>query len=167
LKLNFMVVCSITIECILGKITAAIELFIPLKGKCMQKTRQVVLLIVVGILFLTGCSSSGTGDGAAQAIEQYLKALVNRDQNQMIAASCADWESQAKMEFDSFAAVKLNMQDLKCQVSRQANPFTLVTCTGSIVANYGAEDLKIDIAGRTYRAIQEGGDWRMCGYDKS
>ena len=124
---------------------------------------KAVVLVGLVASFLAACNP-GTGQGASQAVETYLQALVARDQNKMIAASCASWESQAKVEYDSFAAVKLNLDHLQCQVSGQDDPFTLVTCTGSIIANYGAEDLKIDVAGRTYQAVQEGGEWRMCGY---
>ena len=33
-----------------------------------------------------------------------------------------------------------------------------------IIANYGAEDLEIDVAEQAYRTVQEGGQWRVCGY---
>jgi len=121
----------------------------------------------MGVLLLsslTGCNGANQSKGAAAAIESYLQALVARDLNQMTNASCAAWESQAKVEFDSFAAVKLELKDLACKEVGQDNDFTLVSCTGSIIANYGAEDLEIDIAERAYKTIQEGGEWRMCGY---
>jgi len=112
-------------------------------------------------LFLAGCSSSGS---AADAVTGYLEALVARDHNRMSNLSCAAWEPQAKLEYDSFAAVKLNAKNLECKQTGQDQDYTLVTCTGTIIANYGAEDLQIDVAGRTYQVVQEGGEWRMCGY---
>jgi hypothetical protein len=112
-------------------------------------------------VFLLGCSPAGS---AADAVTGYLEALVARDLNRMTNLSCAAWEPQARLEFDSFAAVKLNTQDLGCKQVGQDQNYTLVTCTGSIIANYGAEDLQIDVAGRTYQVVQEGSEWRMCGY---
>ena len=112
---------------------------------------------------LAACSAAGS-NSAPKAVENYLQALVAGDVNQMISASCADWEAQARIEFDSFAAVKLTLEGLRCEETGKADPFTLVTCQGSIIANYGAEDLQIDVADRPFQVIQEGGTWRMCGY---
>ena len=89
---------------------------------------------------------------------------MERNANQVSLLSCKDWEPQARLEFDSFAAVKLALKDPQCQPPGQDGNYTLVTCTGSITANYGAEDLQIDVAGRIFQVVNEGGEWRMCGY---
>jgi hypothetical protein len=112
----------------------------------------------------SACNNDEQKNSASAAVEKYLQALVERDFNKMVNACCADWESQAKVEFDSFSAVKLELRDLSCKEIGQQGGFTIIACDGSIIANYGAEDLDINIADRTYRAIQEGGEWRMCGY---
>lgn len=125
--------------------------------------RDTIWVLVIAIL-LGGCSSTGNAGGAAGAVERYLQALASRDLNQMISASCADWEAQARLEYDSFAAVKLELKDLSCQATGQEQPYTLVACSGTIIANYGAEDLQIDVADQIFRVIQEGGEWRVCGY---
>ena len=122
------------------------------------------LAILLILLSLDGCVEATRQTGARQGVERYLKSLVERDRSLLASSSCADWEAQANVEFDSFAAVKLELKDLTCQETGQASPYSLVSCSGSIVANYGAEQLEIDVADRTYLAIEEGGDWRMCGY---
>lgn len=127
----------------------------------MQK--QVILMLVVIGMILAGCQSAPV-DGPSKAVESYLQALVARDQNAMTTATCADWEANALNEFNSFNAVKLTLESLACQEIHQDNSYRLVTCTGQIIANYGAEDLQIDVAGRTYKVLEEGGRWRMCGY---
>ena len=132
----------------------------------MLKIPPFFRLALVGLLILAGCSSANKSSGAASAVEGYLQALVAKDANQMINLSCADWEGQAKVEFDSFAAVNLTLEDLKCQDAGQQGNTTLVTCMGKLIASYGTEDLQIDVAERTYQAIEEGGDWRMCGYSQ-
>ena len=33
-----------------------------------------------------------------------------------------------------------------------------------IVANYGNEVLELDLSERSYQVVEEGGEWRMCGY---
>jgi phosphoserine phosphatase len=123
--------------------------------------RTLILLIFMSILV----AACGGGAGKPeQAVEAYLNALVGRDENATVAASCAAWEEQARQEFNSFSAVKLEMQEVACTQSGTDGDTALVTCTGKIIANYGAEDLQIDVAERTYAVIQEGGAWRMCGY---
>ncbi|MFM8320407.1 MAG: hypothetical protein ACKOC5_05775 [Chloroflexota bacterium] len=130
----------------------------------MHKPARLLLFFLTLALLpaLSGCRSADPA-AAPQAIEQYLNALVARDQNAMIAASCAAWEAQARQEFDSFAAVKLELKDLACQAGEQDGETMLVNCQGEIVANYGAENLSISLE-RTYQALNEGGEWRMCGY---
>lgn len=125
---------------------------------------RISLIASILLIILVACNSAAQTTDPAKAVEGYLAALVERDLNQMINRSCADWEAQARVEYDSFAAVKLNLQDLQCQTSGQEGEYTLIACTGSIIANYGAEDLQIDVANQTYRVRQEGGEWRMCGY---
>ncbi len=131
----------------------------------MQKTVfRLALAALLLALVCTGCSQAEQANDAPAAVESYLQALVKQDLNLMIAASCADWEAQAKVEHDSFAAVKLELQDLSCEEVGSDGELKLISCTGSIIANYGAEDLEIDIADRTYQVKSEGGVWRMCGY---
>ncbi len=132
----------------------------------MRNTRWTILgLAVAGVLILTACRGSATPtSGAAKAVEDYLQALVARDVNTMIDLACLNWEQQARLDYNAFNAVKLEMKDLSCQESGKEGDFTLVTCSGAIVANYGAEDMSIDVAERSYQAIEENGQWRMCGY---
>ncbi len=90
--------------------------------------------------------------------------MVDRDLNKVVALSCSAWEQQARTEFNSFSAVTLKLDQVACQATGASGQSVQVNCSGSIIANYGAEDLTIDIANRTYQAVNEGGDWRMCGY---
>ena len=129
--------------------------------------RPILGITLIGlsiIILLTGCSGQKNSQDAPGAVQAYLKALTDKDQNQMINLSCAAWEAQAKQEYDSFAAVKLTLQDVSCKQSGQDASYTLVTCQGSILASYGTEDLKLELADRVFRAVQERGEWRMCGY---
>ena len=116
------------------------------------------------IVLLSSCTPE-TSEDAPSAVIGYLESLVAMDENRMIHYSCGAWEEQARLEHKSFAAVKANLESPDCQLSGETNGFTLVKCTGKIIANYGAEDLEIDLAERTYRVIQEAGEWRMCGYE--
>ncbi len=132
----------------------------------MLKPRTLLpLLVLLLAILLAGCSG-GTDNktAAAAAVQAYWQAMVDRDLNKVVASSCAAWEAQARTEFNSFSAVQLKLDNVTCQASGGSDDTLQVTCTGSILANYGAEDQTIDIANRTYRVVSEGGDWRMCGY---
>jgi hypothetical protein len=129
----------------------------------MPKFNTVIGLLIITLL--SACGTSSSGQAASAAVESYWQAMVDRDENKVIELSCAAWEPQARTEFNSFSAVKLKLQNVACQAPGGASgPSVQVTCTGVILANYGAEDLTIDIANRTYQAVNEGGQWRMCGY---
>jgi hypothetical protein len=114
-------------------------------------------------VMLAGCAASASAN-PAQAVESYIKALVARDVNQVVNASCAAWEGDARQEFRAFDAVTVTLENLSCQVSSQEDQSAVVSCTGKIVANYGDEVLEINLADRDYHVLHEGGEWRMCGY---
>jgi len=116
------------------------------------------------LVFLSSCSGSETTNAPPAAIEGYLNALVEKDLNQMISHSCAAWEAQAKLEFDSFTAVKATWEDSGCNEAGQEDQNILVNCKGVIIASYGAEDLEIELGKRVFVAVNEAGEWRMCGY---
>lgn len=82
----------------------------------------------------------------------------------MIAFSCAEWEAKAREEYNAFAAVNLSLESLSCRQTGEDGEDALIACSGKIIANYGSEDLEIDVAERTYRVVQEGSEWRMCGF---
>ena len=87
-----------------------------------------------------------------------------KDANRLANLSCAAWEAEAKNELDSFGAVSARLEEPSCQISGEDGEYTLVSCTGKIIADYNGENLEINLGDRTYKAINEGGDWRMCGY---
>ena len=90
--------------------------------------------------------------------------LAEGNVDQMISLSCADWEQNARLEFDAFAGVQTELGDLQCTSSGKDGDVTLVTCTGEILATYGNEQQNFDLGGIDYRVVQEAGEWRMCGY---
>ena len=127
---------------------------------------KVRLILIYGILLaiLQASCSGGSGPSAAAAVQAYWQAMVDRDLNKVVELSCADWEAQARTEFNSFSAVKLELDNVACSAASQSGDTVQVSCSGGIIANYGAENLTIDIANRAYRVLNEGGEWRMCGY---
>ena len=40
----------------------------------------------------------------------------------------------------------------------------VVSCEGNIIATYSGEDAPFPLNARQYLSVEEGGEWRMCGY---
>ena len=119
---------------------------------------------LVFIFLLAGCSQQSQSGGAVKAVEAYIQALVAKDRNQVSNLSCSTWEEQGLLEVDSLEVVDTTLDNLGCQETGTDGEDTLVSCTGKIVMSYNGENQEIDLSTKTYRAIQAGGDWRMCGY---
>lgn len=118
-------------------------------------------VVVIGVLSLAACAGRNS---APQVVQGYLEALVAGDAVRAINLSCAAWEEQARTEAASSEAVDVRLEDVTCSQAGVSGPYTLVSCRGRILAIYGGEQQELALEGRTYRALQEGGDWKMCGY---
>ena len=116
-------------------------------------------------LGLTSCTSpNSTNESAAAGIENYLKALALKNANDLIQASCAEWEEQASVELDSFELVETRLEGLSCQVTGADGEIRLVNCQGKILTSYQGENQEVDLSKNTYMSVQEDGIWKMCGY---
>jgi hypothetical protein len=138
----------------------------PILGKLERTEEEVLRLrrIVLLVFALNLISACGGGPSPSTAVEKYLESLIAGDQVGAVNASCADWEAQARAEAASFDSVEARLEGVSCSVSGEDGNISLVDCQGVIIATYGAEDTELPLEGRSYQIIQEGGDWRMCGY---
>lgn len=125
-----------------------------------------IWLVLILLLALTACGQAGSGteSGAAQAVENYYKALEAGDDEQMAQLACASWEEQALLEFDSFQGVEIVLEDFGCTATGQEGDTAQVKCTGQIAASYGNEQMEFPLSERVHQVQREGGDWRVCGY---
>jgi hypothetical protein len=125
-----------------------------------MRHKKIIFGVLISALFLlSACKSSGPD----QAVAAFWQALVAKDSAQVSSLSCAAYEPEAQTTLESFNAVETKLKDLSCTVVSQEGETAVISCSGSIVATYGAEDMTIDLSARTYTAKKEGGDWRMCG----
>jgi hypothetical protein len=123
-----------------------------------------ILLAIALVWLLAGCSPAADSSGAAEVVEAYYQALADENADQMRSLSCAAWEENAQLEFDAFAGVETELDSFVCEVSGTDGEFTLVECSGKIVATYGNEKQDFDLGDVTYKSLVEAGEWRMCGY---
>ena len=122
------------------------------------------VLALLGLMACQSSTSNADPAGAPKVIEQYLQARAKADVNQMIALSCAAWESQAKVEASSFQSLKAEIEGMTCSVSSNTGNTAFVACQGKIKTTYNGESKERDLAQQQFKLAQEGGDWRMCGY---
>ncbi len=133
----------------------------------MNRRKVLLASFVAATVLLMACQSSASSTdpaGAPKVVEQYLQARVKADVNQMIALSCAAWESQAKVEASTFQSLKAEIEGMTCSVSESNGSSAFVACQGKIKTTYNGESKERDLAQQQFKLAHEGGDWRMCGY---
>ena len=118
-----------------------------------------ILSLALFTFLLTACASPSSG--GADAVENYLSALIAKDADAVINASCLEWESGAQADIDSFLTVEASFtDDFVCQDTGSEQ----VECSGAILFTYGDEVQELSLEGTVYRVVEEAGEWRMCGY---
>jgi hypothetical protein len=126
------------------------------------RIRFLIVFMLFAILPLSACASSDD-NAAAKAVEDYLTALVAKDENRLTTLSCGEWEEDALLELDSFQAVSARLEGLACEQTGKDGDTALVLCNGKIIATYNEEDQELDLSVRTYQVVQDGGEWLVCG----
>ncbi len=111
----------------------------------------------------TASTATPSASPAAKAVEDFWRAIVSKDVNQVSILSCKDWEPNAVQLLDSFQAVEVRLDSIACAQTGTSNGSAQVQCTGKIITTYNNEDSEIDLSGRTYLVTQSGGDWLVCG----
>ena len=123
---------------------------------CMKNWSLLLLLI------LAACG--GSSSSPEKAVEDYFRALVDKDATKAVTVSCAAWESSARTDVDTFAMYPATLENMACRAAGTDGDYRLVACTGKATLDYNGEITEINLADRTYKVLREGGEWRMCGY---
>ena len=129
----------------------------------MRKFSLIMLIVLFTTMFLTACAAGGEKNAAAKAVQDYLNALVSKDENRLVTLSCKDWEDSALLEMDSFQAVTARLDGLACAQTGTDGNTALVVCQGKIISTYNNEDQELELSVRTYQVVQQGGEWLVCG----
>jgi hypothetical protein len=124
--------------------------------------KKLTLFLLLFSIVLVGCTDSSQ-DEPGKIVEAYWQALVAKDDARLSSLSCAAFEQEALTTLESFRAVEVVAQDISCSSTPKDDTSASVTCSGTLVASYGAEDLVIDLSQRNYAAVKEGSEWLMCG----
>ena len=129
----------------------------------MTKKRNTIVAngVLAATLLLAACAAAST---PTQQIETYLRARASSNVNQMVSLSCGAWEAQARIEASSFKALNARVEGLTCQVAGTEGTATFVGCAGKIITSYNGESREVNLADKQFKTVNEGGEWRMCGY---
>lgn len=125
--------------------------------------RFIYFVVCLFILIGSACGTKTEKSGPVTAAELYQQAFAAKDADKVSIYSCADWEVQALMEMDSFQAVDTKLEGLACAETGNDGDAVLVNCQGKIKTTYGEEQREFDLSPRTWRMVQEGGEWLVCG----
>jgi hypothetical protein len=127
--------------------------------------KGLLILISLLVLLLTACSGVVSSNSSPSlVVESYIKGLVAKDDISLSTLSCSDWEPNALMELDSLQAVEVRLEGLTCENTGTDGEYSLVNCQGYIVATYDGEDQNIDLSTRTYKVVDQSGEFLVCGY---
>ena len=94
-----------------------------------QKHNIYLLIIILTGLLAGACPLVVQAMDPAEAVQTFLQALAERDLNRVIRRLLRRVGSAARLEFNSFTAVKLALEDIACQPSGQDGEFTRVKRT--------------------------------------
>jgi len=128
----------------------------------MNPPKKILLVLCVISILLAACGQKRAQ--AVSSIESYLTSLVEKKADTLSTCTCSAWEEQALIELSSFGNVGTALRDMQCQEAGSDGGYTLVQCRGKIVADYNGEQQEFALDRRIFRAVLEGGEWRMCGY---
>jgi len=112
--------------------------------------------------FLTACG--GREHPAAAAMEAFVQALGDKNEAQYMTLTCAEYELDALLEYDSFGLVKTHIESLDCQAVSVDGDTAEVNCLGDLVATYSNENRTFDLSERHYQVVRQDGLWLVCGY---
>lgn len=105
-----------------------------------------------------------TKSGAVTAVENYLTLLVNKDETNFALSLCPAYEGDGMREFRSFGAVDASLKDVVCAEDGSDGETVFVLCTGTIELVYQGEETRgLDLSREVYRAVQDDGEWKVCG----
>lgn len=120
------------------------------------------IFVLILVCCLSACTPTQTP--ASQAVEDYLQTLSDKDEQGLLTRICPAYEFDALVEFDALAQVQTKLKDVSCQQIESNAEGAKVTCTGSIISNYGSEIFNYDLTGRMYDVVPDGENWLICGY---
>ena len=131
----------------------------------MRLEKKILLIAIVWLMLgiiLAGCS--GDQALAAESVETFFQAILEKDEALFRSAIYSDYESVAMMDFTSFAIVDTRIDNFSCVAEGETDGQVSVRCQGNLQANFGNEMRSFDLSSRIYQVVEENGQWQVCGH---
>lgn len=120
------------------------------------------MVLAFGLVFIIAACGAEKHP-AARAVEDFIQALVDKDETRYISLTCGDYEADALLMYDAFSLVQTRLENLDCQAIEIVGDSASVACQGKIIASYSNEDQEFELSQNRYQVIQQGGEWLVCG----
>jgi hypothetical protein len=131
----------------------------------LNRQKLIDTAILISFL-LVSCGSVQTGNSPVQVetLNQYIRALTEKNEAAYTRLICPSWESEALLEFDAYKGVQTRPGDMNCRLLNSKDSEANVNCQGKILLSYGTEQNELDLSSRIYRLTKSGDDWQVCGF---
>jgi hypothetical protein len=128
----------------------------------MKLSKKIFLVLFV--FLLAACQREFTP--AEQAVQNYLQALVDKDESGMMSMICSSYEMDALLELDSYGLFDTRLRGVSCREVNSTETEAKVICEGNIEADYVGGTAPFGLSERTYSVVNEKGSWLVCGYTR-
>ena len=101
-------------------------------------SRKMTIVAIFILLVLSACTQASS---PADVVEQYLAALVAKDDIKAVSLSCVAWEANARADGASFEGVEVTLEEAACTIKSEDGQSAVVSCTGRFRFSYaGGEE---------------------------
>jgi hypothetical protein len=134
-----------------------------------MKSARLFVLMLVGIVLVTGCAA----DGPSRATKQWYEALATGDGATALSLTCQQYQSQVQMAGFLTAGLGLlsgvdtgtatsNMSGLKFTTTSQNGDTAAVHVEGEVIISLLGAAMPEEV-NSTLTLIREDGKWKVCG----
>lgn len=118
---------------------------------------KVFFLLLLSLGVLVACADEGD---PAETTENYLRALADRDVDELLSLTCAEQDPQVQLRVDSFPA-GATISDMTCTRDDDRDSSAVVSCDGNFVWTYDGQDNQRPLG--NWQLSKEDDEWRVCG----
>lgn len=135
----------------------------PIKKISLSKKTFPILIMCLSLAaVLAGCS--GAEIEAAQSVETFFQAILEKDEPLFQSTLCDEYQMIAIMDFYAFSIVETSMENFSCQAEHETGGQIEVRCQGTLHALFGDQIRDFDLSNRIFHVIEEDGKWLVCGH---
>lgn len=125
---------------------------------------QIVVFLLLSSLCCLFLKDLSSEKEAEIIVEQFIHALVDKNETVISNISCPGWEEQALLELDALQLVKSTLSDLNCIATNKTEKGVEISCTGNFTNSYNNEISEWDLNRYNFFVSNSNGTYLLCGY---